>query len=135
MKRALPFAFGLLVVAGCTGLNAQTLDLRTNIPFAFNVSGTTMPAGEYSIHHSQGLLTLREEQGKAVSVITVGTDKWNESSHPLLQFERYGDEYFLGRISVPESAIARQLLESRREKELAAASGRGEAVIVAVRTK
>jgi hypothetical protein len=135
MRKALQFAFGLLVVGGCTGLYAQTMDIRTNIPFTFSVSGTTLPAGEYSIHHSEGLLTLRDPQGKAVTVVTVGTDRWMQSSRPLLQFKRYGNEYFLGKISVPQSTVARQLLESRREKELARASGRPEAVIVAARTK
>jgi hypothetical protein len=135
MRKALQFAFGLLVVGGCTGLYAQTMDIRTNIPFTFHVSGKTLPAGEYNIHHSQGLLTLQDPQGKGFTVVTVGTDKWMQSSQPLLQFKRYGNEYFLAKVSVPESTVARQLLESRREKELAAASGRGEAVIVAVRTK
>lgn len=134
MKKALQFAVGLLTVAGCT-VYGQTMDIQTTIPFAFHVSGTTMPAGEYKIQHTQGLLKLREQQGKAVMALTVGVNKWLNSNHALLQFNRYGNEYFLGKISVPDSTVACQLLQSQREKELARGISPAKTLIVAVRGK
>lgn len=133
MKKALQFA-GLLAVAGCT-IYGQTMDVQTTIPFTFHVTGTTMPAGEYRIHHSQGVLILREQQGKAVVALTVAAHKWDDSNHAMLQFNRYGDEYFLEKVSVPDSTVACQLSQSRREKELARGVSPVRTLTVAVQSK
>jgi hypothetical protein len=117
--KLLQFAVGLLATAASWSLYAQTLDARASIPFEFRVGEKLMPAGEYLIHHAAGVLTLQGSAGShtAAVAITYATDK--QSEKPLVQFNRYGDDYFLGMISIPGSVSARAVLKTPREKELA----------------
>src|SRR5205085_9938359 len=50
----------LLLVAGSAF--AQTINLRSNVPFSFNAAGKSMPAGQYSIK------TLGVSDGKSLAL-------------------------------------------------------------------
>lgn len=136
MKKRLQIAAALVALAGSAGLYGQIMNVRMNIPFTFQAGETIMPAGPYLIHHSQGVLTLQEQHGKTLAVLTNGTINRDESNKAVLQFNRYGNEYFLVKISTPDSDVARVVSQSRREKELARRIGAPtESIAVAAQTK
>ncbi len=124
------FVAGLLVAA-CFGLQAQTIDLRANIPFNFQVASQVMPAGDYSFHHSAGVLVVREEAGDRTALIsfTVSMSRQKPASGGELTFSRYGDLYFLKELWTPGSQEGQGVLRSAREKEIARRTGEKPAVV------
>ena len=118
MKR-LCLATGLFAALACAVLHAQTVDLRANVPFDFRMGETLMPAGDYVIHHSAGVLTVRAESGKAIFQLTLPASRQDGSTKGALVFNRYGDLYFLSKIWAPESRYGMALSTGKREKELA----------------
>ena len=114
--------FGLLLVAACA--NAQSLNVKANVPFDFVVDKDTLPAGDYSIrsiNDATGGRTLVIQNGtrslKLVNPNIADSLKPAKTSHLL--FHRYGDEYFLAQIWVQGEKVGRQFKMSRREAEIA----------------
>jgi hypothetical protein len=119
MKR-LQLAVGLLMTLAFSRVNAQTMDLHATIPFEFRMGQRVLNAGTYTIHHSDGLLILWEENGgKAAIGLTAPTEPPTDSNSAVMVFHRYGDTYFLDKIWVPGYSIARGVIKSSFEKELA----------------
>lgn len=124
MKR-LGFAAGLIAAALSLGIHAQTMRLSADIPFAFQVGKTTLPAGAYDVQNFSGFLVIREQHGKnAASTFFVRQEVRGPAPKTgLLEFNRYGNSYFLAQIRTPEAAVSMNLPPTAREKELARASG------------
>ncbi len=120
MKRFF-LAIGLFATAASSGLLAQTMDLRANVPFDFRLGEKIMPAGKYVIHHSDGLLMLREQSGTKAAVVflTQPTIRRDTPKTGSLVFNRYGENYFLASVWSPYSRDGRVLVKSNREKEIA----------------
>jgi hypothetical protein len=119
MKR-LQFAVPFLMTLAFSRVDAQTMDLRATIPFEFRMGPRVLNAGTYTIHHSDGLLILSEENGgNATMGLTVATEPPTDSNAAVLVFHRYGDTYFLDKIWVPGYNTARGVITSSFEKELA----------------
>jgi hypothetical protein len=135
MKR-LQLAAGLLMTFAFARLEAQTIDLGATIPFEFRVGQTVMAAGDYTIHHSNGLLILRSENGgNAVMSLAIATDIPKNSSAAGLLFHRYGGTYFLDTVWTPGNANARAVPKSSLEKELARRGGPDEDPNIVLQTK
>jgi hypothetical protein len=137
MKRPILVA-GLFVAAVSTSMHAQTMDIRANIPFDFQIGSTVLPSGEYSIQHTNGMLFVAQTGGahKRSVVLTVGTDHPNAATEKAtLQFNQYGNSYYLSKVWTPNSDNARALVKSPHEKELASHIGLAGTAIVALRTK
>jgi len=118
MKRLI-FA-AVFALSAYSHLNAQTLNTRAEVPFNFQVGEAFMPAGKYLIKESGNLLTVREEHGREAAMhLTFPASHSAVSPFPKLEFNRYGDEYFLATIWDPQSHDGRALMKSKREKELA----------------
>ena len=116
--KQLQFAVGLLATVASCSLYAQTMNARANIPFEFRVGEKLMPAGDYSIHHTGSLVFLQESNGHAsAAFLTQATEL--KSEKPVLEFNQYGDAYFLAKLSIPGSDIGRAVMKTPREKELA----------------
>jgi hypothetical protein len=127
--KLLQFAVGLLATAASWSLYAQTLDARANIPFEFRVGEKLMPAGEYLIHHAAGVLTLQGSAGGHTAAVAITHPAYQQSEKLVVQFNRYGDDYFLGTISIPGSASARAIPKTPREKELARRINQGQTTV------
>jgi hypothetical protein len=111
--------FGALA---CAGLQAQTVDLRATIPFDFQAGNTLMPAGEYLIHSQGQWVVLRKADGgkPAAGLMTNAATGANPTrGEARLDFNRYGDAYFLTAIWNGYSRDGRQVPQTGREKELA----------------
>ena len=115
----------LLLVAGSAF--AQTINLRSNVPFSFNAAGKSMPAGQYSIKTlgvSDGKsLALQGSEPGAVMILSANSsEKRNAADATKLVFHVYGSEYFLSEIWVAGNNLGHQIPVSTRERELAKGS-------------
>jgi len=111
----------ILAAVASTGLYAQSLDLRATIPFDFRAGNTLMPAGEYQIHEQGPWIILRSSDGgkQVTTVISNATTGANPHRDARLEFNRYGNAYFLTTVWSPFSGDGRQVPQTAREKELA----------------
>jgi hypothetical protein len=125
---------GLFLAAVCAGLYAQTMNMRGTIPFAFRAGETGMPAGEYTIRHSEGQLVLRNEGGgPSVVLLTNAASRPTPAPYARLEFHRYGEHYFLSSIWTEASRDGREIPKSGAEKELARQAGPSQSAAVVLR--
>src|SRR5258706_7126559 len=137
MKR-LSLATGLFLAMACSSLHAQSMNLRANIPFDFRVGDKLMPAGEYTINHlAEGVLAVRERSGAhaGAMLLTLPTSRKVAATKGGLEFNRYGDTYFLAKILTPDSQDGRALFKSTREKEVGSTAGSVRSASVALLRK
>ena len=124
---------GLLMVAGSAF--AQSVNVRANIPFSFNIGKDTLPAGQYevsTISSSGALLINNREANKSNMFITNAvTASHAQAYKSKLVFKQYGGQYFLSQIWRADSDTGRELLQSTRERELVASHAPAEAVVMA----
>jgi hypothetical protein len=120
----------LLTVGG--GVATAQIDtvsqIEANVPFAFAVGDTKLPAGKYEIKQldniSPKVLELRSADGHTSVVFdtedaqTRGDDQ--TVSKTELVFDKVGDQYFLSQIWVSGSTSGNDVPKSRMEKRLAA---------------
>jgi len=133
----LAFAVGIfLAVAGSTAY-AQTIDMRANIPFDFRMGDTVMPAGEYRVQSERGVLILRGEDGShpAATAIAISTLRPAAQKPGRLEFNRYGDSYFLTKVWDALSTSGKALIKTPQEKEYAARNGLVQTASVPARRK
>ena len=126
-KQHVPFVLvlSLLLVAGSAF--AQTISIKSNIPFSFNAAGKSMPAGQYSIKtlgtsSSKSLVLQGSEPGAVMILGANSSEKMVAADETKLVFHVYGSEYFLSEIWVEGSTAGHQIPVSSRERELAKAT-------------
>lgn len=135
-KRALAVTIALLLsVIAASQCYAQQLALVVNIPFAFQVGGKTLPAGEYRVLHvsTRDRTVQRIERTDnlvEMTVLTIGVDQNGREISPKLIFNRYGDTYFLSQMWSSDG-LGRQFFQSGREKELARTTAKIEVALPA----
>ena len=124
MNRSI-FAAGILALMGCLSLGAQSIRVRATIPFDFHVGPHLMPAGDYMVTHSAGVLTFRTDSGKprAANILVNTTQSGaNAGTDNKLVFNRYGEDYFLSRVwqsgiatglAVPPGKIEKEMIAGR----------------------
>ena len=121
----LNFAVGLIAIAACFGLQAQSVDLRANIPFDFRVGDTLMPAGDYQLNYKGNVLMVREQGGSLAAVMTVPfhTTRRGAPKAGSLVFSGYGESYFFTKLWAPRSQEGLQLRRSSLEVRIAGRPG------------
>jgi hypothetical protein len=136
MKR-LAFGVGLMAVLTNTTIQAQTTDLHANIPFEFRIGETRMPAAEYLIQQAPGILIVKEQDGRhtAAVVFTAAEFRLDSLRTGVVEFNRYGDTYFLAKIWLPGNRQGRAVIKTPPEKELAAEAGVVRKVGIALQRK
>lgn len=104
-----------------TGLDAQTVELRANIPFDFHVGNKLLPAGEYVIQEQGSMVSVRsaDGQGPGSTLFTYETTAGGRPGPARLDFDDYGSEYFLSEIWNPYNPEARAVPKTARQRELA----------------
>lgn len=107
-----------LALAFAVSAQAQTAqNFKTfSVPFSFNVGNKVLPAGEYKITADNQVIRVQKTDGKANAVaLSQRTRKTNESDvEPKLTFRRYGDQYYLSQILLPDN-LGRELKRRPRE--------------------
>jgi len=113
-------AVAIFAALACTGLHAQSMDMRATIPFAFHAGDRLMPAGEYVIHEQGPWVWFRAADSGRPSPIfmTIGLDGQGPQQ-ARLEFNRYGNEFFLTAVWNSFTKDGRQVLPTAHEKELA----------------
>jgi len=93
------FLAGTSVSASAAGLAGEALD--AHVPFAFEVRGTSMPAGSYVIREAQevdpNLLEIRSADGERAAFFFVEDSGTRSATavQPRLVFDRVGEQRFL----------------------------------------
>jgi hypothetical protein len=124
---------GLFLVVLCASLHAQTMNMRATIPFPFHAGNAVMPAGSYTVSHSNGVLILHEADGKSAAlVVTNAAARIQPSAHSILSFHRYGENYFLASVWEQGLRDGCELRTSRAEKEIASGTNLRESVGIAL---
>ena len=94
--------------------------LQAEIPFAFTVGSSTLPAGSYTVRsaNSQGEVLMISNRGQRKSIATLShevTDSDNNKA--CLVFHRYGDQYFLAQVWTGQP-MGRELQKSKRQRAI-----------------
>lgn len=119
------FSFLAAIMLSTTLAHAQLVnELEANIPFAFSVDNTQLPAGEYIIHPIGEIenTTLQiENPAKNIGVfILIRNDQFTEMPKTSeLTFDKIGNHYFLRGITVQDSDLGYNLSESNEELRVA----------------
>jgi len=116
------------LVLMCGPAAAQSVWLKAQIPFDFNVGDQKLEAGEYRITVLNGsVLTMQRSHGPgAAAAMTNGVYSKGNVGNGQLIFRRYGSDYFLSQAFWPGYETGRELLKSSRELEAEARNGKPE---------
>jgi hypothetical protein len=101
--------------------------MKVNVPFAFSVEDSSLPAGEYLILTVTPERSIRivSADGKHSAVVnTLPNYAKSPSESSRLVFHKYGDEYFLAQVWTAGQNVARDPLSRKRAMQLAS-SGEG----------
>jgi len=135
MKNLL-FATGLFVTFTGAILTAQSTRVTADIPFDFQMGKTWMPAGEYSFQRQSGVLTIRAADGKhAAMTLTSPASRHDVSQTPVVQFNRYGDTYFLSGLYDADSRDGFAVPASGKQRELARRMPTTDTTVIALSRK
>jgi hypothetical protein len=69
------------------------------VPFNFTVGHDQLPSGTYTISRDPWGLVMMQSMDRRVTVIVTTTVEPYSTSGDKLVFRRYGDRYFLGKVS------------------------------------
>ncbi len=120
--RGLALAMGLSILGLSSHLNAETPgDLVANIPFTFQIGPARMPAGSYIVHQNDGVLTVRQPgiSGRAITLLTQPASRAGASPTGVLEFNRYGNNYFLKAVWSPLTSTGSVLPKGSAERTIA----------------
>ena len=136
---ALCLALGLGAVAASAQIESD-MTVEGNIPHAFVVRDTTLPAGKYTIKVADdtepSLLEIRSADGRtAVFFETEGAQPRQTPVKTELVFDKVGDTYFLSEIFVAGDETGSRLSKSRMEQRLEGKGLKAEKHSVAANTK
>ncbi|HVF58160.1 MAG TPA: hypothetical protein VM934_18570 [Pyrinomonadaceae bacterium] len=115
----------LLAVLSSASVEAQsTRRLVVHVPFDFNAGAKTLPAGDYTVRrivrNSEKALLIQSADGReSVAVLTNAVEGVGAGREKAtLQFHQYGEQYFLARVWSTGTGDGRELIKTRREREL-----------------
>lgn len=119
---ALCLSLGLGAVAAHAQIESD-VTVEANIPHAFVVRDTTLPAGKYTIRVADPadlrVLEIRSADGHtAVLFDTEGAQPRQMPGKSELVFDKVGDTYFLSQVFVEGDETGNRLPKSRMEERL-----------------
>jgi len=95
-------------------------EVRANIPFAFQVGSTVLPAGTYTFRKESDNILLLSGTGAhdRVLAMVMPETSWNAPRVGTLTFAKYGEHYFLHKISTADSSTAYDCTVGKQEKAI-----------------
>ncbi len=137
--------FNLAVIVGLVMLLTAVLNaqmpikqplFRIDIPFAFMVGTSHLPAGNYHVYHPGDpyLIVIEKDDGmaRAMAYIHPADAKAEESSTKLV-FNKYGDQYFLSQVWHEPDQQVHHCFKCPLEKDLIAKTSKPEVVELAAK--
>ena len=115
-------AIAVMTVGSAHGQSLAS-PIKINIPFDFQVSDKSFPAGEYSVSRllhqsSDSVLKISSVDGKhSVVRLTIPAQTLNTRKKGTQAFHRYGEQYFLFQVWPAGAQTGRVLPKSRSERE------------------
>jgi hypothetical protein len=144
MKRQLNLLVAISILIGAFTISAQAQSVGTqkvvaNIPFAFNVGNTNLPAGKYTITvlnptSDRKILQIRSTNGRSSAMVQTNVVTGKTSDDAKLVFHRYGDRYFFAQAQMAGDAASLAAVKSsaeRAEKQVVASRKKSVVVIIA----
>ncbi len=117
-KQAL--VLGCFFVVAVVVSRAQTVGLRVDIPFNFNVAEKVLPAGHYLILAPQGqTLKILGPHGSAALTMTNPSSANRPEGPGAVAFNCYGRRCFLSQLWTARTQTGQEVAKCRLEKELA----------------
>ncbi len=119
-----------LGVAACTGLEAQELNMHAVVPFAWQVNGHQLNAGDYQVTNNGAspIVTVRDNKNGNGMYLQIIRGAGHNTANRLV-FHRYGDQYFLAEIVSRDSTVskvpvskAERAVQSEQPREMAIVS-------------
>jgi hypothetical protein len=116
----------VLVTTVAINANAQSRsrqELRVDVPFAFNVGNTSLPAGEYRItivnpaSDCSVVQIAGVDESKKIMVLTKDITG-GRPANARVAFRRYGSQYFLAQVWMAADPAGLATPRSRTEKQL-----------------
>lgn len=127
MKRHLLILVAIIILAGAFTVSAQAQSagaskVVANIPFAFNVGNTNLPAGKYTITvlnptSDRKVLQIRSTNGRSTAITQTTSVTANVSDDTKLVFTRYGNSYFFAQAQMAGETTGLAALKSKAERE------------------
>ena len=112
--KGIVLAGAMLLCAGATAQAGDTL-VKANVPFAFVVGDTRLPAGRYIVKvvsedlHIWAITSDKGQRGhQLVLVNTIPAWSRRTPTTPELVFDRFENQYFLARVA-PDGEDAREI--------------------------
>jgi hypothetical protein len=96
--------------------------IQADIPFAFHMGTTILPAGHYEVtpYNVRNVLLLRcRGCGASALILMNHADPGKTAELGTLMFNRYDKTYFLSRVWIPEYSQEKVLRRSKAELEYA----------------
>jgi hypothetical protein len=103
-----------------SGAYAQSI-VKADIPFAFNVGATQLPAGQYQVKedHTRLSISILNVKTGVIVTIPVQQDSYT-AAHPTMVFRNVGDRHFLARISENMDGLNLTIPACKMEQQLQA---------------
>ena len=128
----------VLVTLLASAAHAQTSNPQTviaNIPFAFNVGKTSLPAGKYTFtvvnpSSDRKVLQIRSAGGHATALIQTNSVNGILADNAKLVFERYDDQYFFTTAQWAGDATSLAAIRSKSERKHMIANAAKKTVVV-----
>jgi hypothetical protein len=143
MKRHFLITTAIMILVGAFAASAQAQSggaqkVVANIPFAFNVGNTNLPAGKYTISvlnpsSDRKVLQIRSINGKSKAITQTTNVVGNASDDTKLVFHRYGDRYFFAQAQMAGDATGLAAMKSsaeRAQKQAGAVAGTKSVVVI-----
>jgi hypothetical protein len=147
MKKHVYLYFSSIILLAILGVSSQAQSrsrqqLRVNVPFAFNVGNTVLPAGEYRVNivnpsSDLSVLLIASSDGKSKTMVKTTDVRGWATAKAKLSFRHYGSHYFLAQVwmsgeqtglatpsSSAERAIRRQLGNANKKNDVVAVNVR-----------
>ena len=120
MKRFAAIALAVLAGACIAGsLQAQSHEVRADVPFNFAVGNKQLPAGHYTFFTQPSYTLVMRNTDYGLTILSRIEDAGRAKGYfNRLVFDKYGDHYFLREIRCPSIAINVELRQSKLEKQI-----------------
>jgi hypothetical protein len=124
LKRSMLVALFILVPAVAVKASAETKEVRADVPFAFVVNHTHLPAGHYRVYADDMLLKIvNEESGKTEVVLLARNEEGRDSAWPgKLEFYVSGNRHVLTEVRFGGTGTRAILLQQPKRERVVASS-------------
>jgi hypothetical protein len=127
----------IMLAVSAHGQTSSVQKVIANIPFAFNVGKTTLPAGKYTIivlnpTSDRKTLQIRSLNGRSSAIVLTMASNGSLSDSAKLVFERYDDRYYFAQAQMAGDATSLAAVRTKQHSaKQVAKAGKKTIVVIA----